>query len=204
MAAPEPGNPGSTLRVMQPTAGPCSDQQDAALCDVDGDKIPDWTEVRVCGSTTCADPGADTDQDGVPDFAETLTCASQTCSNGREDSDGNGIANWIDYVICGSMGCATGQEDFDGNGVSDAAELAACVKTDPGFLASTGFQVVVWVLIALVLLGIGALLYWGRRKRTPDGGPGTGGPGTGDRGSDADGSSDVDDDDPSESVRYWV
>lgn len=140
--------------------------------DSDGDGIPDWTEVMACGSTSCADPAKDTDSDGVPDFAEILVCGSATCSNGHEDKDGNGVADWIDYVICGTAGCATGQEDYDHNGISDAAELAACVKKDPGFLASTGFQAGLWALAGIVLLGGGALLMYARKKRTntPDDG----------------------------------
>ena len=100
----------------------------------------------------------------MPDFAETLVCGSDTCSNGHEDSDGNGIADWIDFVICGTAGCATGQEDFDGNGVADAAELAACVKQDPGYLAYTGFQAGSVILVALVLLGGGLILVYRRRQ----------------------------------------
>lgn len=152
--------------------------------DKDRDGIPDWTEVMACGDTTCADPSVDTDNDGVPDYAEILSCGSATCSNGRDDADGNGIADWIDYVICGGAGCATGKEDFDGNGISDAAELAACVKNQPsifgiplpgtgpgqgGFLASTGFQVLAFIVAAALLLGSGAFLYFSKKKMTAKG-----------------------------------
>lgn len=69
-------------------------------------------------------------------------------------------------MICGTAGCATGHEDYDHNGISDAAELAACVKKDPGFLASTGFQAGLWALAGIVLLGGGALLMYAKKKKT--------------------------------------
>jgi LPXTG-motif cell wall-anchored protein len=182
--------PGSVASAAGVVA--CGQQADASDCDADGDNIPDavevvvcgsgtcatgredtdtdgipdWTEVLACGSTSCADPAEDTDGDGVPDYAEILVCGSGTCSNGHEDSDGNKVADWIDYVICGTVGCATGEEDYDHNGVSDAAELAACVKKDPGFLASTGFQAGLWALAGALLLGTGAFLYYFKKRKT--------------------------------------
>jgi LPXTG-motif cell wall-anchored protein len=179
----------------------CGQQADASACDADGDRIPDAVEVAVCGSGTCAtgredadtdgipdwtevtscrdvkcaDPATDTDADGVPDYAEVLVCGSGTCSNGYEDADGNKVSDWIDYVICGTAGCATGEEDFDHNGVSDAAELAACVKKDPGFLASTGFQAGLWALAGVILLGGGALMLYRKKNKTTTNSDGSGG-----------------------------
>ena len=39
----------------------------ATLEDEDGDGIPDWVEVIICGTTTCADGTEDTDGNGIPD-----------------------------------------------------------------------------------------------------------------------------------------
>ncbi|WP_404500898.1 LPXTG cell wall anchor domain-containing protein [Arthrobacter sp. GAS37] len=137
------------------TAGACPAQADPSKCDADGDGIPDWVELKVCGTATCTtgledtnhnkipdwleveacgtttcvtDPGADANGNGIPDWVEQVLCGSTTCATGHEDADGNGIPDWTEIVICGKPGCSTGKEDYNHNGVPDWKELAACLK----------------------------------------------------------------------------
>lgn len=137
------------------TAGPCPAQTDASTCDSDGDGIPDWVEIKVCGTATCAtgledanhnkvpdwlevqacgttacvtDPGADANGNGIPDWVEQVLCGSASCATGHEDTGGNGIPDWTEIVICGAPGCSAGKEDYNHNGIPDWKELAACLK----------------------------------------------------------------------------
>jgi LPXTG-motif cell wall-anchored protein len=141
--------------VPATTAVACSAQADASGCDSDGDGIPDWVELKVCGTATCAtgredannnkvpdwlevqacgstacvtDPGADANGNGIPDWVEQVLCGSTSCATGHEDAGGNGIPDWTEIVICGKPGCSTGKEDYNHNGVPDWKELAACLK----------------------------------------------------------------------------
>ena len=101
----------------------CADQDS----DVDG--IPDWVEIIICGTTTCADGTEDTDGNGIPDWTEIIICGAPGCvqvGEGAGDEDGDGIPDWVEIIICGTTTCATGAEDADGDGIPDWVEVLQC------------------------------------------------------------------------------
>ncbi|MEZ5381741.1 MAG: Ig-like domain-containing protein [Microthrixaceae bacterium] len=51
------------------------------------------------------DVDADEDGDGIPDWIEIIICGSPTCADGSEDADGNGIPDWREILLCGAAGC---------------------------------------------------------------------------------------------------
>jgi hypothetical protein len=99
----------------------CADQ------DTDGDGIPDWVEVIICGTTTCADGTEDTDGNGIPDWTEIIICGAAGCVDTENgDEDGDGIPDWVEIIVCGTTTCATGAEDSDGDGIPDWVEVLVC------------------------------------------------------------------------------
>ena len=96
--------------------------------DTDGDGIPDWVEIMMCGTATCANPddGTDTDGDGIPDWVEIIVCGTSTCSDGTEDTDGDGIPDWVEVLMCGTVSCADTDTDTDGDGIPDWIEIIMC------------------------------------------------------------------------------
>lgn len=99
--------------------------------DTDGDGIPDWVEIMMCGTATCVDPaaGTDTDGDGIPDWVEIIVCGTATCSDGTEDTDGDGIPDWVEVMMCGTVSCASTDTDTDGDGIPDWIEIIMCGTT---------------------------------------------------------------------------
>ena len=97
--------------------------------DEDGDGIPDWVEVIICGTTTCADGTEDTDGNGIPDWTEIIICGAAGCVDTGDDSDGDGIPDWVEIIVCGTTTCATGAEDTDGDGIPDWVEVLLCGTT---------------------------------------------------------------------------
>lgn len=97
--------------------------------DTDGNGVPDWTEIILCGKAGCVQPGstaADSDNDGIPDWVELIVCGTKTCATGHEDTDGDGIPDWVEVVMCGTTTCATSKTDSDGDGIPDWVEIVIC------------------------------------------------------------------------------
>lgn len=97
--------------------------------DTDGNGIPDWTEIIICGAPGCVQVGegaGDEDGDGIPDWVEIIVCGTTTCATGAEDSDGDGIPDWVEVLQCGSVTCATTEDDSDGDGIPDWIEIIIC------------------------------------------------------------------------------